>query len=71
MDRIEQISSDKSDREEDTKFDMVMETLSWVVEDYLERKWMRKSDSSDRYESISEQEVIDKIKENDWTIDIR
>ena len=71
VDIIENISSEKSDKEEDTKFDMVMETLSWVVEDYLERKWMRQSDSWNKYESISEQEVIEEIEDKDWTIDIR
>ena len=71
VDIIENISSEKSDKEEDTKFDMVMETLSWVVEDYLERKWIRQSDSWNKYESISEQEVIEEIEDKDWTIDIR
>ena len=72
VDTIEQISTEKEEYEEDNKFDMVMETLSWVVEDYLERKWMAKSESSkSRYESIKEKEVIEKAKNKKWTIDLR
>jgi len=72
VDEIEQISTEKAEYEDDNKFDMVMETLSWVVEDYLERKWLQKSESTKSwYESIKEKEVIDNAKNKKWTIDLR
>jgi len=70
VDKIETISSEIAEEIEDNKFDMVMETLSWVVEDYLERKWLEQS-SWKIYKKINEEEVIGKVENKKWTIDLR
>lgn len=70
VDEIEKVASEKAELQEDNKFDMVMETLSWVVEDYLERKWLREIPWK-KYESISTQEAIEEAESKDWTIDLR
>jgi len=58
----------ESIEEEDDKkenFDIIMDALSWVVEDYLEKKWLRnrKDEEKEKY--------IEKIKNKNWSIDIR
>jgi len=70
VDKIEEVSSYVEEKIEDDKFDMVMETLSWVVEDYLERKWLEQS-SWKIYKKINDEEVIQEAKNKQWTIDLR
>jgi len=50
---------------EDDKYDIIMEALWWVVENYLEKK-ISKSEK----ERINEK-VISKIEKQEWTIDLR
>jgi len=70
VDKIEEISSIREEIVEDSKFDMVMETLSGVVEDYLERKWLEQ-DNWKIYKKITNEEVINEVKQEKGTIDLR
>ncbi len=47
-----------------TNFEVVVKALSWVVEEYLWKAWPEKDTSKET------QELIDRIKEIDWTIDL-
>lgn len=46
-------------------FDLVMEALSWVVEDYLDKKWIKKKTDE------KAEEIIEEVSEKQWTIDLR
>jgi len=45
-------------------FDVVMETLSWVVEDYLEKKWLKERVDEEK------EDLIDEYRDKKWTIDL-
>ena len=47
------------------KFDVIMDALWWVVENYLDKKMS----TSEKQEEINK--VIDKIEKSKWTIDLR
>ena len=65
LDKIEVMSKQKSKLENVDKFDLVMETLWWVMDDYLERKWLKSVLSKDNEKNI------ENIINNEWTIDLR
>ncbi len=50
---------------EDEKYDIIMNALWWVVENYLENK-MNKTNKNEELEK-----VITKIEKKEWTIDLR
>lgn len=68
LDEIEKIREEKKEdpnKEEKDKFELVMEALTWVVNQYLETStWVKKKDEEKK--SIEE-----KAKEKKWTIDLR
>jgi hypothetical protein len=47
------------------RFNMIMWTLWWVVENYLEKEWLTEEDI------IKKEEKLKEIERNDWTIDLR
>lgn len=54
--------------DEEDKFDMVMDTLSWVVKEYLWKNWFpRRWESADDFR----EELLEKSKSKSWTIDLR
>lgn len=79
VDIIEEKSEEfKNPEEEVDKFDLVMDTLAWVVQQYMENKKPNKIPCNkwnyikdDYYEEDVIQEKIEKLKVKDWTIDLR
>ncbi len=78
IDIIESVAEESEDAKEDSKFNMVMETLSWVVEDYLERKWLsslpkNEIDELSKTKRINNdsEEIIKKCADDQDTIDLR
>lgn len=67
VDLIEITTEEAANRKtvEDNKFDLIMDALWWVVENYL---W-KKDNISEKEEKINR--VISKIEKNEWTIDLR
>lgn len=75
IDEIEQISKqhqhDEDDEDEDEphfhkwQYNMLIEALSWVVEQYMENSWYKKDDSQEK------EEIIAKVKRKKGTIDMR
>ncbi len=67
VDLIEETANEAEIVEEtnDNKFDVIMEALWWVVENYLDKK-MTKIDKQKEIEK-----VIEEIEKNTWTIDLR
>lgn len=67
LDQIEKISKEKTAPKKDDKFEMVMEALSWVVENYLDTNWTTKKakqkEKTDNY-------YLKKIQHTEWTIDL-
>lgn len=58
--------------EEQDRFDMVMDALSWVVKDFLERKWYPEKEKPHTWDELSE--VYDEWEKNEideYTLDIR
>jgi len=49
VDIIENFIHPSEDEEETDKFDMIMDTLWWVVSDYLERNWLEHSREKESY----------------------
>jgi hypothetical protein len=78
VDIIEEKSKEFGKPEEEIdKFDLVMDTLAWVVKQYMQKKspceWPCKSNyiKDDYYDEDLIEEKIEKIKNNNWTIDLR
>jgi hypothetical protein len=67
VDLIEEISEKATETNnlEDDKFDIIMDALGWVVENYL---W-KKMSITEKQEELNA--VISKIEKNEWTIDLR
>ena len=66
VDLIEEISNKEDPNEKEDKFEKIMETLWWVVEDYLERK-----DITQEIKKDNENIEIIKVQHRDGTIDLR
>ncbi len=80
VNKIEKFSKEKweeSNNEKMDKFDIIMEALSWVVEDYLDKKWTSKKtkkelkNHDEKEEEISEQFVNKYKKIPTNSIDLR
>lgn len=65
VDLIEEVSNYEEEDIPDDKFDVIMDALGWVVENYLDKKWQK----TEKQEKI--EEAIWKVKIKDWTIDLR
>ena len=62
---IESLTWEKEEDQEETKFDMIMDALSWVVSDYIhEGKQLEKK-------KVEKKDIMNKIREIEWTIDLR
>jgi hypothetical protein len=67
----------KNPEDDIDKFDLVMDTLAGVVKQYMQKKspfeWPCRSNyiKDDYYDDEIIKEKIEKIKNNDWTIDLR
>ncbi len=75
LDEIERISKEAQQvwvEDEKDRFDLILEALWWVVEDYLDRKGMTKQTALKQKKSTSngEEEMVELILE-DWDIDLR
>lgn len=70
VNQIEIISNEKEDNKnsENEKFDLVMDTLAWVVQDYLWDKWLSDKDIT---KQKFKEELFEKIEEKNGTIDLR
>ena len=64
---IEEINSEITEKGEDDtdNYDIIMDALWWVVENYLEKK-MTKTEKQEEIEK-----VISKVERSEWTIDLR
>lgn len=64
---IEEVDEEISQKKwlEDEKYDIIMNALWWVVENYLENKI---NETDKNTENV---EIISKIEKNEWTIDLR
>ena len=78
VDIIEEKSRDfKHPEEEVDKFDLVMDTLAWVVQQYMQNKkpnqipCNRNYTKDEYYDEEIIEDKIEKIKTKDWTIDLR
>ena len=67
VDLIEDISNESYETDEtgNDKFDIIMDALGWVVENYLGKK-MSKTEKEEELEK-----VIEKVEKSEWTIDLR
>ena len=65
VNKIESISKEKAESGEKDRFDLVMEALSWVMWDYLEKKWLEEKSL------IDDEEITQKIADNEYTVDLR
>lgn len=69
IDEIEKISKEVKENQEDNwekeKFDLILDALSWVLDDYLDRKWIEKKSDTKK------EEKINKALERWWTLDLR
>jgi hypothetical protein len=65
-DKIEEIINDLNleTEESEVKYDVIMDALWWVVENYLDKKWVPEKNEID-------EELLEKIKNNEATIDLR
>ncbi len=69
----EHLNQNTNDEEEIDKFDLVMDTLAWVVKEYLNNKSPNMPPCEKKYnneENNLEQE-LENIKKQDWVIDLR
>lgn len=48
---------------EKDKFELVLEALTWVVNEYISHNWIRKN--------LSNKEELEEVLEKDWTLDLR
>ena len=66
VNKIEALSKEKSESGGDKdRFDLIMEALSWVMEDYLDRKGLKEK------VKVDDEEIVEKIADDEWTIDLR
>jgi len=67
VDLIEEINSQSllNNEYHNDKFDIIMDALWWVVENYLDKK----TNISDKEKELNE--VISVVEKNEWTIDLR
>ena len=66
VNKIEALSKEKSEFGGDKdRFDLIMEALSWVMEDYLDRKGLKEK------VKVDDEEIVEKIADDEWTIDLR
>ena len=67
VDLIEEIDEELNQKKEleDDKYDVIMDALWWVVENYLEKK-MSKNEKQ-----IELEKVISEVEKKEWTIDLR
>ena len=71
VNEIERISKEKLNGSgEEDRFDLMMNALSWVVDDYLERKWLRQ-DYQNRNGYTYDDNKVEQVKDLDNTIDLR
>jgi len=62
---IKEKNNNYEDLEEtEDNFETVMQALSWVVEEYLNKNWIKKIDEQAKCE------YVEKIKQKSWTIDL-
>ena len=85
VDKIENITSQIEHPEENDRFDLMMDALWWMVQNYLWNTWKTKEDIFESPHSVSpkgreveqklskelQEEFLDKIEHNDATIDLR
>jgi hypothetical protein len=64
VNEIERISCAETEETKEDKFDIVMDALAWVVENYLK-------DNKKDYSKEQDEDNINKIKNSDNTIDLR
>ena len=67
LDEIEKFSKKNSASKKDDRFDMVMEALSWVVENYMDTSGIKKKKTIAK----DEKRFIKNIETQEWTIDLR
>lgn len=60
----EKINNEDNKEKKEKNFETILEALSWVVWDYIKDNWYKKDDSEEKVE------LIKKIKEKKWTIDL-
>ncbi len=65
VDEIERISQEQWHNKETDRFDMIMDALSWVVENYLKKEGVKKESNEEVYN-----DDLDDIKKDNWTIDL-
>jgi len=67
-DKIEELLNDMElvGEESDMKYDVIMDALGWVVENYLETKWWVLSDNN-----VPNYDILWELENEDWTIDLR
>jgi len=67
IDLIQEIDNEANNKKEleEDKYDIIMDALWWVVENYLEKK-MNKNEKQ-----IELEKVISKVEKKEWTIDLR
>ena len=75
IDEIEKLTLEHKHWEdlESDKFDLVMDTLSWVVKDYLWKNWLPSEQNFDKqdFEKTMQKEILQDVELKDWTIDLR
>ena len=67
LDEIERCSKKNTASKKDDRFDMVMEALSWVVENYMDLSGVKKK----KIHSKNEEKYLKNIETKEWTIDLR
>ena len=67
LDEIEKFSKKNTASKKDDRFDMVMEALSWVVENYMDVSGMKKK----KHGKKNEENYLKNIEIDEWTIDLR
>lgn len=68
LDEIEKIKEEKEEEpknEEKEKFELILEALSWVVNEYLEVSSLKKK------KEINTNQKLDEVINKEWTIDLR
>ena len=67
VDMLEQFIHPEEDEDEADKFDMIMDTLSWVVHEYLEKNWLEHSKKKETLDEEADERELDER----YTIDTR
>jgi len=66
----EEIQAKKAQAEK-TKFELILDALWWVVEEYLWEKWLNPEDILQNSEKIKQKKLPENIILEEWTIDLR